>query len=388
MKRNTFSALFGRAALLAALCFSGILAQGGQSLISQDRQVVIAPLYQSWSGDDLALSQFSTAFYGYSPLSRNSSLSLQFYQGATQNGEDLTLQGQELADPSGISDLHLLGNYYLNDMETLLGVGMSLPVGNSTLEVPEFRTVVQMSNDLLGFDVPVFGQGFNFTASAGWVHAFSPAVVGGLGAGFDLKGAFDLIKDIESEYNPGNEFSLTGGLDFVLNPVSSISTDILLTFYGRDEFRGNEIYQSGKKIQISGEFRQYLGFDELAVGASFRSKAKGNLVLGDLEREEGKKSTPNQFELSGEYRRRFSPTLSMQFLLESRFFQEGVDFPGGMLYGLGLQPLFKLNERFSIPVRGAFRFATFSTPADGTTYAQGTANLSGWEIGAGMQIGL
>ncbi|MFQ5825323.1 MAG: hypothetical protein ACE5JB_14880 [bacterium] len=358
--------------LLIILVITGVNAYGENDayIIRQRGFIKLMPLYQSWSIEGYNdFSEFSVLEFAYFPLGRNLSMALRGGQ-ATANGDNL----QSL---SGVIDTQLSFSYHLESAHLVLNLGLNLPSGKKELNLEEFVTSSLISNNILNFQVPNFGQGLNVSPGFTWAVPVSENFVLGLGASYQLKDKFKPIKDFSDDYNPGDELLLTGGLDVRLSKTATFSTDIIFTTFGTDKIGNQEVFASGNRVVVNGQFRKYFNFNELWLFARYRSRAKSELaVAGQLVPEE-KKTNPNQLEFMGHYRIRLSRRFYASILVEGRFYQETpAAFSGINLLGGGIAPEIYLSSNFKLPL--IFKYLTGS-------FKNGP-NISGFEIGIGFSI--
>ncbi len=340
-------------------------------MIQRDRYVKCAPIYQSWSQtSDFRFSQVSAPVYLYLPVGRNVGLSVQSAF-AQASGTDLT-------SLSGITDVQLGCSWQLENMGTVLNFGVNVPSGSRVLTQEEFDTWYHLSWPYYNFRVPSFGQGLNLSGGATWAHPLSEKFVVGLGGAYHYKGAYVPFEEMVYEYDPGDEMIVTAGLDYRTGEVSTLSFDFIYTGYQVDKVGGEEHFASGSKMIVSALYKQYLGYDELQILARYRSKDKNSAAISygiDLVPEE-EKTIPDYLELLGMYKYQIDPLTSIGFIAEGRFFQETSRFPDVKIYGGGVMPEYRIDERFSLFGRAKYFLGVTSRGPD----------FSGVEIGAGGTV--
>jgi len=338
-------------------------------LINQQRFVRIMPLYQRWmiAGDN-AFSEFSIPVLVYFPVQRHWSLSL--------SGSQATAKGDNLANLSGLTDTQLGLNYHIESTNLLLNLGLNFPSGKGELSLPQLETSALFSSNIYQFQVPNFGQGLNISPGATWALPVRDNLVLGIGASYQYKGKFTPLTNSGLDYDPGDEILLTGGFDLRLGPTTTLTGDLIFTLYGTDKINGREIFGAGNKLVANLQFRKYLGFDEIWLFARYRSRAKNDLVVGGALVPEKEKTNPDQVELIGQYRRRFSRRFSASFFAEGRFYQDTSAFDGVNLFGAGLAPAIALSSNFQLLAQ--FKYQT-------GRFAEG-ASVSGLEAGLGTVV--
>ena len=333
-------------------------------VVSQRGSFRLMPLYQNWSLDSVKVSEASVALSLYQPLSRQAAVTLR--------GAFASASG-DITSLSGATALQLGGSYYVESAHMMFGLGLGIPVGKKKMKTDEFITSILLASNTLRFNVSQFGTGFNITPGVVWALPVGEDVVLGLGATYQYRGTFQPLEDLGT-FDPGDEISGTAGIELRLNETSSIAADLVYTHIGKDLLEGNEIYVSGDKLVAALQYKKYFEFNSLFIGATFRSKAKSEVALGNFL---APRFEPDQMEILGAYTVRFSDALSTQFSLEGRFFQEtSIAFSGYNLFGVGVMPEFSVSESVTIPVR--LKFTSGKGKSNGT--------ITGFEAGLGIVI--
>jgi len=338
-------------------------------VINQRRFIRVMPVYQRWKiAGDSAFSELSIPVFIYLPVRYNWSISF--------SGSRAAVQGDNLTDLSGLTDMQLALSYHAESANLLLNLGLNLPSGKGELTLPQLTTSSVLSSNVFQFQVPNFGQGLNVSPSATWALPVRDNFVLGLGASYQYKGKFAPLTNSSLDYDPGDEALLTGGFDMRLSPTSTLTGDVIFTFYATDKINGREIFGAGNKLVANLQLRKYFGFDELWLLARYRSRAKNDLLAGGVLSAENVKTNPDQMEFVGNYRRRFSRRFSTRFIAEGRFYQNTPAFAGVKLFGAGLAPGLTLAENFQLLAQLQYQTGSFKTGA----------SLSGLEAGLGLLV--
>ncbi len=344
-------------------------AQDNLHFISQQGMVTVAPQYQSWSADGLSYSEISTGIGQYYPLSRTASVSVRTAHAAT---------GGDPASVSGLADIQLSGSYHLERYHMIFGLGLNIPSGIKEMTQEEFETSVLFSNTLFDFRIPTFGQGLTLNPSAVWAFPVNDNLVIGAGASYQYRGAFKPVKEFE-EFDPGDEVLLTGGVDARLNESNTVSLDLIFSFYGSDKLGSAEIFSAGTKFVARGRWGKSFGTNEFAVDVLYRTFAREEVALGSVLVQGEESLVPSQFELIASYQFAIRKSTRMRLSAGGRFYQETpAAFTGASLFVLGADPEFTLSQSIRIPVH--FRLQAGSV--------KGGANLTGFDLGAGVKIAL
>lgn len=329
------------------------------NVISRRSSLRVMPLYQRWSSDSSAFSEFSSVVSVYQPVSRNASVSLYGSFGSASG---------DLTSLSGAAEVQLSGNYFLESANLIFSLGLGIPSGKKKLTGDEFLTSVFITNNVFRFQVPHFGTGFNLAPGIIWALPVNDDFVLGLGASFQYRGSYNPLENLGS-YDPGDEVSETVGLDVRIDETSSLSGDVVFTHYGKDKLDGSDVFSPGNKVLGVLQFKKYFSLDELLLLATFRTKAKPDIGIGNNQ--------PNQAEVLGAYTAHFTDKVVVQFSLEGRFFQETTaPFSGYNLVGVGVMPEFTLSESVRVPLRIKYMNGK----------ATNSGALSGIEAGLGLVV--
>jgi hypothetical protein len=334
---------------------------GDAYVVSQQRVITLQPVYQSWTQNYYKFYETSIPLFVYYPINRIMSVSLQTNQ-ATASGDYMT-------SLSGLTDTQVGFNYYLEQYDLVLNVGVNLPSGKKELNYQEFSTSSVLSMNHLNFRVPNFGQGFNIAPGVTYAKPMNDNLVLGAGLSFQYKGSFKPIEKMDNAYKPGSELLLTGGIDYKISTTAAVSGDLIFINYGKDTVDGNEVFKSGNMLISNLQLRKYFGHDEIYLFARYRSKGKSEASGISIE-------SPHQIEAFFSYRKLMSPTITMGYQLEMRNFDKAGWSPGIEMRSLGIAPELSFPPNIIVPIH--------------INYAQGTykdsgINISGFEVGVGLK---
>ena len=338
-------------------------------IIRQDRFFRTEPVLQYWSmngGDHF--SELSSPFFLYMPFG--------YYLGLNVQTSPAMVNGNTLEKLSGMTDVQLGLSYHLERYNTVVNVGVNIPSGKKELTSAQFQTSHLASLYQFDLRTPNFGQGLNLSGGLTWARPFGSSFVFGLGAAYQVRGSYKPIQGMLFDYDPGDEILLTSGFDVKMDETSSFTFDFIFTSYGTDLIGDDKAFASGKKIVLNFKYEQYFGYNELLVFARYRSKDKNQIAIAGQLFQEEEKSIPNQLELWGLYKHRFSPELRLGFLLEGRHIAESTAFTSTDIFGAGLLP----EYQFSSAVRGLGHLKAL------LAQTEKGHDLFGFEIGAGMEV--
>ena len=355
-----------------------VLAQD-DDIISATTRVTISPLFQDWSSDSLGevrdFSEFSTALSAYIPISERVSMSLWLAQANVRFGDTDSLNNKNIRDLSGISDIQMGASYYVPGIQSVLSLKLNLPVGKKELNRREFDTSAIIANSVYRFQVPNLGQGFNISPGITWANQINDNSAVGLGISYNYRGKYKAV-DVVEDFDPGDELLVTGGFDYRLNAVSTISSDLTLTTYTRDKVGDEEIFAAGNRWVFTTQYHRYFDFNELRVVFRFRNQGKSEVFL--LGRENN--VIPTNFHFFSSYTWLLNPAFNMGFFLEGRFYGKveglNVPFADGNLFGLGFYPEVIISKKVRLPIRMKYMSASFANEV----------SLTGLDLGLGLSF--
>ncbi len=361
--------------LIVLLAQSLIAADESPDIISRQGLISVNGVFQTWSlGDSSRISEFSIPVSIYFPVNSRFSVSA-FLAQASTSGE---ISGFSLQKLNGISDAQFSLNYYLEDKNVLFSLGGGLPVGKKELSLDEFATSVIVSQNAFNFQVPIFGQGFNLSPGLTWAKPLNEKTVLGLGASYQLKGAYLPIKDMPDNYDPGDEVLLTGGLDYQVSDVEALSFDLTVNLYGKDKVGDMEVYKSGTKIMAATQYKKYIGHDLLWWFGRFRNRAKSD-IYATVATSASVKTQRDEFESVGMYRKRLNPKTSLTYTAEARYFFKTDAIASAYQAGVGILPETQVSPNTRLQGRlKLFVGKENSMPPEGET-------VVGFEVGAGIE---
>ena len=327
---------------------------------------------QYWKANEDNITQYAIPVTFAWPV--NDQLRIDFIT-APAFSQAQTAQDNSLA---GLSDSRIRGSYLLANERFLLTFGMNLPNGKSDLTVEEQSVANILSMHVLDFRVPVLGQGFD--ASTGVIMA-QPlgSVVLGLGAGIVYRGAYDPFKDVDLNYNPGEEFSLSAGLDIPFTRTDKMYLDFGYTIYTADQSNNVSVFQAGNRFNINGMFYFPRPIWSYLFYIKSRLQAKNQVGSGDLAPER-QNSNNNETDLAAFTFLTWNRKTTFHGVVEGKFYSDnaigvGATSMGG--FGIGLEK--KLSESFEYTLSTRLYFGNYHTSSK-------TVSLFGFQVLGGMKI--
>jgi hypothetical protein len=159
------------------------------------------------------------------------------------HGTNQTLQG--------LADAKIRGVFKFNDYHWLVHFGLNLPTGKNVLDAEEVRVNNLLSETVLSFPIKRYGRGLEVDWGAAYAFAVSENLKAGLGAGFLLKGEYTFLEASPLRFDPGNEISVTGGVDFRKNSFAA-RWNLLVKLYQKDRLNGQEAFKEGTQLETEG----------------------------------------------------------------------------------------------------------------------------------------
>jgi len=200
--------------------------------------------FRSWKVDEKTISQLAVPVYIYYPVSNQLTIRVTEALGFSSIGDRGNL--------NGLSDAKIRASYRIMDDTVLLAAGLGLPIGKNALNVEQAEVADMIYTDDLDFGIRRLGEGFVLNLAATTAQEIDKVVIGA-GAGYLFKGAYKTTADVDTKYNPGDEFNLTGGLNWKDEQIS-LRTDIIYTLYTTDKIDGDKTFKQGNQLTAGVSF--------------------------------------------------------------------------------------------------------------------------------------
>lgn len=242
----------------------------------------------------------------------------------------------------GMSDVKWGGHYLAFNDRWLLTFGMNLPTGKSALETEEYSVASVLVLPAFNFRVPSLGQGFDAQVGLSTAWEMGSMVVGA-GVSFLMKGGFKPFRNYDESYNPGEEITLSMGID-----MGGVIADVLYTVYTDDTWGDEKVFRSGNRIilQILSSFQ--VGSFDVNLFMRDRIKAKNKTGSGDFYETERKNSNANQFEIQNYWYRSLGQSNRVKGILEFKLYSNSEYGTGGAtLFGVGAGWQFSLSRQLA-----------------------------------------
>lgn len=324
------------AAGLALYLFGSVYAQQGIFQRERDRWAMPTLAFQYWKVEDTKIYQFCLPLTLVYPV--NERLQINVFMApahsSIQNGSAISL--------SGLSDTRISGSYLFGNEKALATFGINLPSGKHALDAEETIVANTLSLRALDFQMPILGQGFE--ASLGMVSAQRMSgVVLGLGVGFLFRAPFAPIKNAQEKYNPGEEITLSLGMDYPLRKQKKLMFDFNYTIYTADKIADKAVFKSGNRM--TAHAMAYLPSERVKwfISVKDRVRGKNEMGYGNLIPER-QNSNGNELELMLVATIPYTPQFNLRGAAEAKFYSNNAyDIGGATVVGGG----FGLSQKLS-----------------------------------------
>jgi hypothetical protein len=161
---------------------------------------------------------------------------------------------------------------------TVTAVGV-LPTGRATQSAEEADVAGAIAADLLPFRISNWGSGGG-VALAGSVARPVGDFNLGASAGYRVAGEFEPLDEVAFGYRPGNELRLRFAADRNIGEDRKASAHLTIFRYGDDQFEGENLFQSGTRIQLVTSYAfPALGGASAVVYGGVLHRAQGSQLL-------------------------------------------------------------------------------------------------------------
>jgi len=153
---------------------------------------------------------------------------------------------------NGLVDSKIRATVRLNDYRWLIQAGANLPTGKNSLNANEVRVNNLLAESVLGFLVKRYGRGLDFDAGVAYAGSLSEKTKAALGAAYLRKGSYRFRQDDPRRFSPGDELTVTTGLE-VKGERVSLRSNVLAKFFQKDQLGGAAAFQEGPQLEINGD---------------------------------------------------------------------------------------------------------------------------------------
>jgi hypothetical protein len=272
----------------AALCTAAATQIArAQSLF--DVEARIAPqyvLYQVHAPADETIAELAIPVFVTIPAGSRLSFDI-----GTAYARARVTSGAAHSEISGLTDTQIRGSYTFGGDFVVLTAGVSLPTGESTVNLDQLVAAGRIGNDFLAFPVSEMGTGL---AATGGVAVARPFGAWGVGAGLAMRRSrayepFD-VPGQSFRYQPGNEVRARLGVDRAV-AAGRLALGVTYAAFGRDD-AGGSAYNTGDRVIAQGALTGLIGTHDYTIAAYNVFRAPGEYASGDRA---GRENVANLF---------------------------------------------------------------------------------------------
>ena len=334
------------------LMVSAASAQEGIVRKAYDLSISSRTEFRTWSkssdeGESFRVSQLSLPLSIRHAVTRNITVDL------LSSSIVSSAEGDSL---SGIRDLKARTVMMLADDRVMMSLGLNLPMGESAMSEAGEAVSTLLADRAMKFRYNNLGEGFDISLNTGLAQQLGPLVLGG-GVAYLKKGEYKLLEGKDEKYHPGDQLTVTGGVDMVAGPML-LSADTTYTSYQPDKFDGAEVYQ--EEDGIATQASAYLGARRIQILASGRYTIRGTpKALQDGSLEENVSLYGDQFDLRGVLRLPFSDAYSVLVLTDLILIGKNENERNdAVVTGLGTGMTYRRNRSSHVSLEGRYFFGS------------------------------
>lgn len=284
--------------------------------------------YQYWRANDDQVQQFSIPMMIYYPVNDYLKLNI---TATPAFSEYVTTQTASL---QGFSDTRISGSYLFENEKVMATFGVNLPSGKSALNSEQYSVASVLASHVLDFRSPILGQGLDISAGVVMVQDYNDFIFG-FGLGYLLRGAYQYYDGYEEKYNPGNEITFSGGVDYYIGRNNKLLIDLSYTIFGSDTEKEQRVFKAGNRLsfQAMAVFEQEI--TSYIISIADRIQGKNQMGMDKLAPER-LNSNGNEFEITGMGLLNLNRATTLRGLVIGRVYSDNAyDMGGATVGGIG-----------------------------------------------------
>tara|TARA_B100000676_G_scaffold283884_1_gene311013 strand:- start:28 stop:954 length:927 start_codon:yes stop_codon:yes gene_type:complete len=200
----------------------------------------------------------------------------------------------ETRDVSGPLDTQISSDWHFG--KAILTGYANLPTGSDSLDAADAALARDVARNDLNFPIKSFGQGFDYGGAITLAHQVDHWAIS-LGGGYIVRGAYTPIAGA-SDYNPGNELTLTAGFSYASgNWTFGLDTSGHLIYV--DRLARTPVFRNGKQIVGRGSIKYESRRIRLTASATEILRLKNREMVDGALLYEDRDSNGNDFRARG-----------------------------------------------------------------------------------------
>jgi len=246
--QNRKMLILGGMALLLLLCTSTVF---GQIVYGQPSSGGARIVYTHWKldqtdGTENTINQFLVPVTGFFPLKEN--LEAKVFMASSSNTLDAGSTDYSL---NGLSDMRVQISQSVAEDQVLFSLGVNLPTGKHALSLDasdgEALVMQTLTSNYLNFPLRRLGEGFGLNMLVG-AAASSENFRYGASMMYELTGAYEAYEG-KGDYNPGNMFNITVGIDTQRDRMAYVG-DVSFTTFGTDKLEDIKVFRQSRSLDF------------------------------------------------------------------------------------------------------------------------------------------
>jgi len=154
----------------------------------------------------------------------------------------------------------------------------------------------------------------------------------GFGLGYLLRGGYQHYAGYEEKYNPGNEITFSGGVDYYIGRSKKLLFDLSYTIFGSDTEKEQRVFKAGNRLSFQAMAIFEQEFTSYVISIADRIQGKNQMGLDELVPER-LNSNGNEFEISAMGMLNLNPSTTLRGLALGRLYSDNAYSMGGATIG-------------------------------------------------------
>lgn len=236
--------------------------------------------------------------------------------------------------------------------EVAVGVAATVPAGGG-LTQPEAAAAFVAAQEFYAFGATALRGGPSVTPSLSVAVPAGPGVVVGGGVAYRARPGFEPRAGLDDAFDPGDEFSLTAGLDALLPDGSTLAVDALYSRFGADAYVRPETadsleYATGDAFGAAAAWAGLVGGAPVTVVASVQRRTDADVDPVAQARLGLSAAVPTQARLAATLGARLGPRLTAAVSAGARYYAASGAFGSRSLADVAVAPAYRVGDRVAV----------------------------------------